>query len=134
MVRLIPVLPAFFVTSAALADDWKEYANRAYSFTVDFPGTPAVEATTYGTSDGRSFPAHVFSVKQKTGEFKVTVVEVPGEQMGPDAGVMKEATKVLAAGGTIQFDSAPRARDLRPAARHRGSEWRLFLRRAVLPE
>jgi hypothetical protein len=104
MARVIAAALALFFTNAALADDWKEYANRDYSFTVDFPGTPTVEATTYGTSDGRSFPAHVFSVKQETGVFKVTVVDMPGQQMRPDAGVMKDVTKVLAAGGTIQFD------------------------------
>jgi hypothetical protein len=38
------------------------------------------------------------------GAFKVTVVEVPGEETGPDAAVMKEATKTVAGGGTIKFD------------------------------
>jgi hypothetical protein len=74
VVRLIPVLLAFFFTSAALADDWKEYENRDYSFTVHFPGDPTIEAGTYKAADGLSFAAHVFSVKQDTGVFKVTVV------------------------------------------------------------
>jgi hypothetical protein len=93
VVRLIPVLLALFFTSAAMADDWKEYENRDYSFTVHFPGDPTVETTTYKAADGRAFPAHVFSVKQETGVFKATVVDMPGEQTGPDAGAMKEATK-----------------------------------------
>jgi hypothetical protein len=47
MARVIATALALFFTSAALADDWKEYANRDYSFTVHFPGDPAVEAVTY---------------------------------------------------------------------------------------
>jgi hypothetical protein len=109
-VRLIPILLALFFTTAALADDWKEYANRDYSFTVNFPGAPTVEATTYRASDGRTFPAHVFSAKQETGTFKVTIVEMPGEETGPNAAVMKEATKAVAGGGTVKFDIEHRVR------------------------
>jgi hypothetical protein len=71
---------------------------------------PTVETATYQAADGRSFPAHVFSVKQEGGTFKVTVVEMPGEKMGADAAVMKEATKALASGGTIKFNSLHRVR------------------------
>jgi len=70
---------------------------------------PKVEASTSQVADGRLFPAHVFSVKQETGTFKVTVVEMPGEQTGPDAGVMKEAIKV-AEGGIVKFDIPHRVR------------------------
>jgi hypothetical protein len=37
-----------------------------------------------GVVCGRSFPARVFSANQETGTFKVTVVEMPGEETGPD--------------------------------------------------
>jgi hypothetical protein len=94
--------PALFFTGAALADDWKGYENRDYSFTAHFPGDPIVETATYRAADGRSFPAHVFSVKQDTGVFKVTVVDMPGKQTGSDAAVMKEATKAVVGGGTIK--------------------------------
>jgi hypothetical protein len=109
-VRLIPILLALFFTTAALADDWKEYANRDYSFIVNFPRAPTVEATTYRASDGRSFPAHIFLVKQETGEFKVTVVDMPGEKAGSDASVIKEASKVAAGDGTVKFDALHRVR------------------------
>jgi hypothetical protein len=99
-----------FFTSAALADDWKEYENRDYAFTVHFPGDPTVETATYQAADGRSFPAHVFSVKQETGTFKVTVVDMPGIQTGSDAAVMKEATDAVVGGGSIKFDIPHRVR------------------------
>jgi hypothetical protein len=109
MVRVIATGLALFFTGAVLADDWKEYTNRDYSFAVDFPTAPTVETTIYLTANGRSFPARVFSVKQKTGEFKVTVVDMPSEKAAADA-VIKDASKVIAAGGTIKFDVFRRIR------------------------
>jgi hypothetical protein len=101
---------ALFFTGAALADDWKECENQDYSFTIHFPVDPTVETAAYQATDGHSFPAHVFSVKQETGTFKVTVVEMPGEETGPNAAVMKEATKAVAGGGVIKFDIEHRVR------------------------
>jgi hypothetical protein len=84
--------------------------NRDYALPVHFPGDPTVETATYRAADGRSFPAHVFLVKQDTGVFKETVVDMPGKQTGSNAAVMKEATKVVAAGGVIKFDIDHRVR------------------------
>ncbi len=111
MLRVIALSLLF--TSAALADDWKEYANRYYAFSVSFPGTPTVENAVYHAADGRTFPAHVFLVKQKDGEFKVTVVDMQGEKTeksDSDASLIKEASKVAAGGGTIKFDALRRVR------------------------
>jgi hypothetical protein len=109
-VRLIPILLTLFLTGPVMADDWKEYENQDYSFTIHFPVDPTVETAAYQATDGRSFPAHVFSAKQDTGTFKVTVVEMPGEETGPNAAVMKEATKAVAGGGVIKFDIEHRVR------------------------
>jgi hypothetical protein len=109
-VRLIAVVLAMFFASSAMADDWKEYENPAYSFAIHFPVDPTAETAAHQAPDGRSFPAHVFSVKQETGTFKVTVVEMPGEETGPDAAVMKEATKAVAGSGTVKFDIPHRVR------------------------
>jgi hypothetical protein len=109
MLRVIAIALTLFA-GAALADDWKEYKNRDYSFTVDFPADPAVETATYQAAEGRSFPAHVFSVKQKNAEFKVTVVDMPSEKAGSEASVMKEASKVVAGTGAIKFDALHRIR------------------------
>ena len=40
MVRVIATALALFFTGAALADDWKDYENRDYAFTVNLPGGP----------------------------------------------------------------------------------------------
>jgi hypothetical protein len=110
MVRVVATALALYFAGAALADDWKDYENRDYSFTIHFPVDPTIETTTYQAADGRSFPARVFSAKQDTGTFKVTVVEMPGEETGPDAAVMKETIKAVAGGGTVKFDIPHRVR------------------------
>jgi hypothetical protein len=109
-VRMIAIALALFFAGSAAAADWKEYDNAEYSFAIHFPLDPTFEATTYRTADGRSFDAHSFSVEQETGIFKVTVVEMPGEQTGEDALVVKEAAKTAAEGGVIKFDIAHRVR------------------------
>jgi hypothetical protein len=80
VVRVIATAFALLSIGAALADDWKEYENRNYSFSIHFPGEPTVETATYQAADGRTFPAHVFSVKQEAAAFKVTVVDMPGNK------------------------------------------------------
>jgi hypothetical protein len=112
MLRVITTALTLCFAGAALADEWKEYENRDYGFTVHFPGDPKIETATYNAADGRSFPARVFSVKQDTGVFKVTVVDMPGKQTGSDAAVMKEATKAVTDGGTIKFDIPHRVRQV----------------------
>jgi hypothetical protein len=112
MMRVIATAVALFFTGVALADDWREYENQDYSFTIHFPVDPTVETATYQAADGRSFPAHVFSAKEDTGTFKVTVVEMPGEETGPNAAVMKEATKAAAGDCVIKFDIEHRVRSV----------------------
>ncbi len=108
--RLISIILALFFAGSALAEDWKEYDNAEYSFTIHFPVDPTLEATAYRTADGRSFNAHTFTVEQETGVFKVMVVEMPSEETGEDAAVVKDAAKTAAEGGVIKFDIAHRVR------------------------
>jgi hypothetical protein len=100
---LVAVPVAFFAGSTAPAD-WKDYENPKYSFAISFPVDPTHEATTFRTVDGRSLEAHTFSVEQTDGVFKVTVVEMPGEETGEEAPVVKNAAKNMAEGGEIKFD------------------------------
>jgi hypothetical protein len=97
-------IPALFFAGSAAPADWKDYENPEYSFAISFPVHPTLEATTFRTADGRSLEAHTFSVEQKAGVFKVTVVEMPGEETGEDAPVVKDAARNVAEGGGIKFD------------------------------
>jgi hypothetical protein len=125
---VIAVIIALFFTGSAMAKDWKDYENPEYAFAIHFPLHPTLEATTYRTADGRSFDAHTFSVEQQTGLFKVTVVEMPGEQTGEDASVVGDAAKTVAEGGVIKFDIPHRvSKGLRLPTRHRRGERWLYL-------
>jgi hypothetical protein len=110
MVRIIVTALAVLFGTVALADDWKEYENADYAFSIHFPVNPMIEVSTYDRADGRSFLARVFSVKQETGVFTVTVVEMPGEETGSDASVMKDAATAITRGGAIKFDIPHRVR------------------------
>ena len=112
MLRIIVTALVLLFAVPLFAEEWKEYENRDYGFTVHFPGDPSVETSTYKAADGRSFPAHVFSVKQDIGVFRVTVVDMPGKQTGSDAAVMKDATEAAVGSGTIKFDIPHRVRQV----------------------
>jgi hypothetical protein len=103
-VAALGVVPAVFFAGSTAQADWKEYENLEYSFAISFPVDPTLEATTFRTADGRSLEAHTFAVEQKAGVFRVTIVEMPGEQAGEDAPVVKDAAKIVAEGGAIKFD------------------------------
>jgi hypothetical protein len=110
--RLLNIILAVFFAGSAPPADWREYENPEYSFAIHFPVDPTLEATTFHTADGRSLEAHTFSVEQEAGVFKVTVVEMPGEETGEEAFVVKDAAKNVAKGGVVQFDMPHRVRDI----------------------
>jgi hypothetical protein len=110
--RLISIILALFFGGSGAAPDWKDYENPEYSFAIQFPVDPTLEATTFRTADGRSLEAHTFSVDQEAGVFKVTVVEMPGGETGEDSLVVKEAARTMAEGGVIQFDFPHQVRDI----------------------
>jgi hypothetical protein len=91
--------------------EWKEYQPPDHSFTVHFPTDPNVETTAYRTADGGSFDARVYSAKQETGVFMLTVAEVPetGNQVREDA-LMNDAVKKMTEGSLIKFDIQHRVR------------------------
>jgi hypothetical protein len=111
--RLISMILAAFLTGSGAPADWMEYESPEYSFAIHFPVDPTLEATTFHTADGRSLSAHTFSVEREAAVFKVTIVEMPGEETGEEALVVKDAAKNVAEGGVIKFDMPHRVRDIR---------------------
>ena len=97
------VLAAFVASGPAAAQDWKEYSYPDYSFTVAFPAAPQIETTTYQVADGRSVPAHVYTVGQDNSVLKVTVAELANTGLDESA-VIGHAIKTLSAGGEVKFD------------------------------
>ncbi len=100
--RLIAfVATAFIASSPVAAQEWQEYTYPDHAFTVAFPAIPRVETTTYQLADGRSVPAHVYSVRDINGMFAVTVAEIGNTGLDENA-VIDNAIKMLSAGGDVK--------------------------------
>jgi hypothetical protein len=93
----------------AAAQDWKEYAYPEYSFAVSFPADPKVETTTYPAADGRPVEAHVYSVTQDGGVFKVTVADLSNAAMDESA-VIGHAIETLSQEGEVKVNIPHRVR------------------------
>ena len=91
----------------AAAQSWKQYAYPDYAFAVSFPANPETETTTYPAPDGGAAPAHVYSVTQDGGVFKVTIVDL-ADSGGQEGAVIDNAIKTLSQGGEIKLNIAAR--------------------------
>jgi hypothetical protein len=102
--RMIAFVPAAVaIVGPAMAEGWQEYSYPEYAFTVTFPANPQVETTTYRAANGRSVPAHVYSVRQNNELFKVTVADLAHTGLD-EAAVIDHAIKTLSAGGEVKFN------------------------------
>jgi hypothetical protein len=102
--RLIAFVAAAFVASTPVAaQEWHEYAYPDYAFTVAFPGNPRIETTTYQLADGRTVPAHVYSVGGDSDVLAVTVAEIGKTGLDENA-VIDSAIKRLSAGGEVKVN------------------------------
>jgi hypothetical protein len=108
--RLIAfILAVLAAAGPAAAQGWKEYAYPDYAFAVSFPADPKVETTTYHAADGRAVEAHVYSVAQDGGVFKMTVADLSAAAMEESA-VIDHAIKALSQGGEIKVNIPHRVR------------------------
>jgi hypothetical protein len=102
--RLIAFMLALFAAGGpAAAQSWKEYSYPDYAFTVSFPAEPKIETTTYPAADGGSVSARVYSVRQDTGEFKMTVADLSNVGL-EESVVIDNAIKTLSQGGELKLD------------------------------
>ena len=102
--RSIPfILLAFAFSAPAGAQSWEEYSYPEYAISVSFPAKPQIETTTYQVVEGRSVPAHVFSVRQDKGEFKLTIADLANTGVDEKA-VIDHAVKALSQGATVKVN------------------------------
>jgi hypothetical protein len=102
--RLITFIVATVAASApAGAQGWKEYEYPDEGFTAAFLAEPKVETTTYRAPGGRLIEAHVYSVVQEGGAFKVTVADMSNTEMS-EGNVMAYALLMLSRGGEVKID------------------------------
>jgi hypothetical protein len=57
------------------AQDWIEYASTADRFTLNFPGQPTIDATTYTSEYGAELPARAYHAEDGPKRYSLTVVD-----------------------------------------------------------
>jgi hypothetical protein len=77
--RTTPLIPAaivlILVAPAAAQDDWDEFASREDGFSVNFPGQPKVEHTTWTTQYRYTAPARIYRANHGQERYSVTVAD-----------------------------------------------------------
>jgi hypothetical protein len=99
----ILLLAALTAGGPAAAQSWKEYGYPDDFFSVVFPATPKVEATTFEVAVGRSVRARVYSVSQDGILLKVTVAEIADTGLDESA-VIDHAIRMLSQGGEVKLN------------------------------
>lgn len=73
----------FSMPGLAAAQDWEEYTSRQDGFTINFPGQPRVNETTWKSQLNYTLPARVYSAERGQERYSVTVVDYSSlEQQG----------------------------------------------------
>jgi hypothetical protein len=102
--RLIALIVAAFVVSApAAAQEWSEYNYPDYRFGLMSPAAPQVQTTTYEVAEGRSVPAHVYSVRQGQSELTMIVADLANTGLTETA-VIDYAVKKVSATGEVKLN------------------------------
>lgn len=76
--RLTPLMVAqcvLVLAQPAVAQEWTEYENRVDRFMVPAPGAPKVDAMTWDSEYGATFPGRVYRWEQGPNRYSVTVVD-----------------------------------------------------------
>jgi len=73
--RLGPVVFVLLFAGPSFAQGWINYVSEQDSFTINFPGEPAVQDITYPSEYSAVFPARVYSASRGENRFSVTVVD-----------------------------------------------------------
>ena len=72
---LVSVAATVALGAPAAAQDWIEFASTADRFTLNFPGQPTIEETTYTSEYGAELPARVYSAQSGPSRYSMTVVD-----------------------------------------------------------
>jgi hypothetical protein len=63
------------LSGSAAAQEWIEYASTVDRFTINFPGQPTIEDTTYTSEYGAVLPARVYRAASGPSRYSMTVVD-----------------------------------------------------------
>ena len=84
-VAAISLASILCLSAPAVAQDWTEFRSLDDGFTLNFPGQPNVEETTFVSEFNYSLPARVYSVERGRERYSMTVVDYGRiEQLGEE--------------------------------------------------
>jgi hypothetical protein len=120
--QFIGLLSATFVLLSpdySLGQSWFEYVNRTDRFSVNLPGEPQVQDFDYESEFAAIFPARLYTLKDGSNRYSVTVVDFTDAQK-----IHAEMDKTEAASAENIWINDQRASIIRAARefRQRGSE------------
>jgi hypothetical protein len=72
------LVAALFFSGSAHAQEWINYEDRAWGFSINFPHEPTMERIDYKTFFGQIVPARVHSAERESGRYSLTVVNFAG--------------------------------------------------------
>jgi len=100
---ILPALTVLLAASPAAAQDWIEYSNRTFGFSINFPGEPKSERVEYKNFYGKTVPARVFSAERGNGRYVMTVVNFGGEPTDSLTAVSHAADAIRAEGNVTYY-------------------------------
>jgi len=106
--RFATLFPAALVLSlagAAGAQEWAEFVDRADHFTVNMPGDPTKQDIMFKTAKGTTLPEHLYSAKDRRGEYYMTVVDYRNASADEQTSAIKEASDMVRAKGKPAYDA-----------------------------
>ena len=72
---LIPAAMALLLSGSVHAQQWIEYEDRDWGFSINFPHEPTTEQTDYTTYFDDTVPARVYTADSGAGRYSLTVVD-----------------------------------------------------------
>lgn len=75
LARFVPALFVLLIGSPVFAQEWSEFTSRMDRFTVNFPGQPKVQESTWPSEYGAVFPGRTYSYEQGPNRYSITVID-----------------------------------------------------------
>lgn len=104
--RIVATVFIVLLPARAPAQEWIEYVDCGDRFTVNFPGTPTVQETTYQPQVGKPIPARIHTVQDDARRYSVKVVNYTGIEVGDARGAIAwETWNYRKRGGEVTYDA-----------------------------
>lgn len=102
-VILSSVVAALLLPGSAHAQEWIDFEDRAWGFSINFPHEPKMEQIDYKTFFGQTVPARVYSAERGSGRYSLTVVYFSGAPTDSHTAVSYAAEAIRDKGEVTYF-------------------------------